>query len=63
MSKLIAIFALFITLSLSLVLPSLVQAGDAQNTATNNDDWVELFNGKNLDGWTAKIVGQRLGQD
>ena len=63
MSKLIAIFALFITLSLSLVLPSLVQAGDAQNTATNNDYWVELFNGKNLDGWTAKIVGQRLGQD
>ena len=42
MSKLTAIFTLFITLclslSLSLVLPSLVQAGDAQNAATNNDD-------------------------
>ena len=67
MSKLTAIFTLFITLSLSLslslVLPNLVQAGDAQNAATNNDDWVELFNGKNLDGWTAKIAGQPLGQD
>ena len=63
MSKLTINFALFITLSLSLILPSLVQAVDTQNTATNNDDWVELFNGKNLDGWTAKIVGQPLGQD
>ena len=67
MNKLTAIFTLFITLSLSLslslVLPNLVQAGDAQNAATNNDDWVELFNGENLDGWTAKIVGQPLGQD
>ena len=63
MSKLAAIFALLITLCISLILPGLVQARDAQNAATNNDDWVELFNGKNLDGWTAKIVGQPLGQD
>lgn len=67
MSKLTANFALSITLSLSLglslVLPTLVHAADAQNATTSSEDWVELFNGKNLDGWTAKIAGQPLGQD
>ena len=67
MSKLTANFALSITLSLSLglslILPSLVQAVDAQNATTSSEGWVELFNGKNLDGWTAKIAGQPLGQD
>lgn len=26
-------------------------------------EWVSLFNGKNLDGWTVKIRGQELGKD
>lgn len=27
------------------------------------DKWVSLFNGKNLDGWTMKIVGHSLGEN
>jgi hypothetical protein len=26
-------------------------------------DWIEIFNGKNLDGWTAKITGYPLGEN
>lgn len=26
-------------------------------------NWISLFNGKNLDGWTAKIAGQELGDN
>lgn len=33
-----------------------------KNTSpTNNKQWVSLFNGKNLDGWTPKINGHKLG--
>ena len=28
-----------------------------------NNEWVELFNGRNLDGWTPKIKGYPLGED
>lgn len=27
------------------------------------DQWVSLFNGKNLTGWTPKITGEKLGED
>lgn len=27
------------------------------------DKWVSIFNGKDLDGWTMKIVGQQLGEN
>lgn len=27
------------------------------------DDWVTLFNGKNLDGWTPKVTGHPLGEN
>ena len=26
-------------------------------------DWVQLFNGKNLDGWTPKVTGYPLGEN
>jgi len=29
----------------------------------NNKNWVELFNGKNLDGWEVKITGYKLGKN
>ncbi len=29
----------------------------------NNDDWVYLFNGKNLDGWEIKIRNHKLGDN
>ena len=28
-----------------------------------SDDWIALFNGRDLTGWTAKITGSELGQD
>lgn len=32
-------------------------------TANNNEKWVKLFNGKNLDGWQMKITGYPLGEN
>ena len=34
----------------------------AQDDA-NRDQWIQLFNGKNLDGWTPKIKGHELGDN
>ncbi len=31
--------------------------------ATSSDGWVELFNGKDLDGWQVKIKGHKLGDN
>ncbi len=63
MSKLTTILPLLITFSITFNLLSPVQASVKQNAETTNEQWVELFNGENLDGWTAKISGQPLGQD
>ena len=30
---------------------------------SNGRDWLQLFNGQNLDGWTAKIAGHDLGDN
>lgn len=37
----------------------------AQTPASDKDhqDWIQLFNGKNLDGWTPKITGYPLGEN
>ena len=32
-------------------------------TAQTSEDWTQLFNGKNLDGWTPKIRGHELGEN
>jgi hypothetical protein len=29
----------------------------------NGDEWIQLFNGKNLDGWTPKVKGHELGDN
>src|SRR5437899_9319606 len=34
----------------------------AQNDP-NRKDWVQMFNGKNLDGWVMKIAGYPLGEN
>ncbi len=31
--------------------------------AQTSDDWIQLFNGENLDGWTPKIRGHELGDN
>jgi hypothetical protein len=42
-------------------------AGGAQAPAAKNDpaheDWIQLFNGRNLDGWTPKFAKHDLGED
>ena len=37
--------------------------GDPGRLKAAPTDWVQLFNGKNLDGWTPKITGFPLGQN
>lgn len=32
-------------------------------TVTEEEGWIDLFNGKNLDGWTIKIAGHPLGEN
>jgi hypothetical protein len=31
--------------------------------ADDNEQWISLFNGKNLDGWTPKLAGHELGDN
>jgi len=33
------------------------------NASPKKDNWIKLFNGKNLDGWTPKITGYALGDN
>jgi Domain of Unknown Function (DUF1080) len=57
MTRLLATaLALFSSLAFSLQ-PLLARA------APDGMDWIQLFNGKDLDGWTAKIAGHELGDN
>ncbi len=42
-------------------------AADSVNTrqqaTTDSTNWIELFNGENLDGWTVKIAGHPMGEN
>ncbi len=48
-----------ITLLLLVLLPAGAAPGIAQNDP-NKKEWIQLFNGKNLDGWDVKIAGYDL---
>ena len=45
-----------------LVMTALAPAQDAASKA-DKSDWIQLFNGKNLDGWTAKIAKHKVGDN
>ena len=45
-----------------LILPFGLTSLIAQRDA-DRKDWIQLFNGKNLDGWTPKITGYPLGEN
>jgi len=47
------------TLLFLLIVPMPVRAQDAARQA----EWIQLFNGKNLDGWKVKIAGYELGDN
>ena len=45
------------------VLTSLVTLGQDAAAKADKKDWIQLFNGKNLDGWTVKIAKHKLGEN
>ena len=49
--------------SFVLALIVLVSLSAASQSPADQKDWVQLFNGKNLDGWTPKITGYALGEN
>lgn len=40
-----------------------IEAQDATKKEAAKENWVQLFNGKNLEGWTPKIKGHNLGEN
>src|SRR5215510_6894722 len=63
-SRLFSILVAILVLSLP---PLLAQRDTAASPSSQREadrkDWVQLFNGKNLDGWTPKITGYPLGEN
>ncbi len=43
------------------LLVSLLMPG--RQSGAEREDWIQLFNGKNLDGWVPKITGYPLGEN
>ena len=41
----------------------LVSCTPKQRPNTDKEEWISLFNGKNLEGWTPKIKGYTLGEN
>ena len=54
--RIIAITAIF-------VLTSIITLGQDAAAKADKKDWIQLFNGKNLDGWTVKIAKHKLGEN
>jgi hypothetical protein len=52
-----------ITTIATLALASLVALGQDAAAKADKKDWVQLFNGKNLDGWIVKIAKHKLGEN
>lgn len=51
-------------LSISLITAVLIlSAGCGATQETKKTEWIDLFNGKNLDGWTVKIAGRDAGDN
>lgn len=46
-----------------LLLAVLSAGGAAAETSADKEEWVALFNGRGLDGWTPKITGHALGDN
>ena len=45
------------------LLLTLTSCDESLLTQGKTDGWVDLFNGKNLDGWTIKITGSKVGDN
>lgn len=51
------------TLAALLLIPLILLAPSHADEATATQNWIPLFNGKDLDGWTPKIRGYALGEN
>jgi len=54
---------LVVVLLTSLALPAGAEPPAQPAEGAAQDDWIQLFNGRNLDGWTPKIRGYPLGEN
>lgn len=53
-----------ITISILAILVILISpAATGQSVRDKNENWISIFNGKNLDGWTPKITGYKAGEN
>ncbi len=48
---------------MSLLLGAALAVGLSAQPAAGRQDWIQLFNGRNLDGWIVKIAGHELGDN
>lgn len=48
---------------MSLLLGAAFAVGLMAQPAPDRQDWIQLFNGRNLDGWVVKIAGHELGDN
>src|SRR4029077_10723312 len=55
-------FRIITTLTLVLF-ASFVALGQEAAAKAEKKDWIQLFNGRNLDGWTVKIAKHKLGEN
>src|SRR6202158_3521712 len=55
-------FRIIATLA-TIILASLGTLGQDAAAKADKKDWIQLFNGKNLDGWTVKIAKHKLGEN
>ena len=55
-------FRVINTLTLVL-LASFATLGQEAAAKAEKKDWIQLFNGRNLDGWTVKITKHKLGEN
>ena len=59
-----SIFVISGVVALLLALASCVEnSSQVANADADSEDWVELFNGENLDGWDFKITGYELNEN
>ena len=53
----------FATLAALLLVGFAAINGTTTANSQSGDGWIQLFNGKDLDGWTPKITGHALGDN
>jgi hypothetical protein len=53
----------FITALIVFALACVAAFGQDAAAKASKNDWIQLFNGKNLDGWAVKITKHRLGEN